>query len=200
MLDSSPPLDPEKGMALVRLARSTLIQKFQRELPPSETESLRQALAEKSFQAHGGTFVTLKLDGELRGCIGNLSATETLVEGVRRNALNAAFHDPRFSPLSDAELDQVRIEVSVLTKPRRLEFTDSEDLLAKLRPHVDGLVIRKAYASATFLPQVWEQLPKKEDFLSHLCLKAGLPRDAWKRPQLEVSTYQVQHFEEQEGH
>jgi AmmeMemoRadiSam system protein A len=141
--------------------------------------------------------VTLKLHGKLRGCIGTLSSSETVAEGVRRNAVNAAFHDPRFPPLSEAELGQIRIEVSVLTEPQPLEFADSEDLLRKLRPKVDGVIIRKAHASATFLPQVWEELPKKEDFLSHLCLKAGLPRDDWRRSPLEVSTYQVQHFEEQ---
>jgi AMMECR1 domain-containing protein len=77
-----------------------------------------------------------------------------------------------------------------------LAFSDPEELLRKLRPNVDGVVVRRGHAGATFLPQVWEQLPKKEDFLDHLCLKAGLPRDAWRRAGLTVSTYQVQYFEE----
>jgi AmmeMemoRadiSam system protein A len=197
MMETFQRLDLEKGMALVRLARSCLMEKFERKLPPAQAESLHQSLADKAFQAHCGTFVTLKLHGKLRGCIGTLSSSETVAEGVRRNAVNAAFHDPRFSPLSEAELEQIRIEVSVLTEPQPLEFADSEDLLRKLRPKLDGVIIRKGHASATFLPQVWEQLPKTEDFLSHLCLKAGLPRDAWKRSPLDVSTYQVQYFEEQ---
>jgi AmmeMemoRadiSam system protein B/AmmeMemoRadiSam system protein A len=189
-------LAPEKGQALVRLARSTLMEKFGLPLTPAEVERMRSALNDASLQTRCGTFVTLKHQGRLRGCIGNLSASDPLAEGVRRNALNAAFHDPRFSPLQEKELEQIEIEVSVLTEPQPLAFSDPEDLLRKLRPNVDGVIIRQGYASATFLPQVWEQLSKKEDFLGHLCLKAGLPRDAWKRGKLEVSTYQVQYFEE----
>jgi len=142
--------------------------------------------------------VTLKHKGQLRGCIGNLSASETVSDGVRRNAVNAAFHDPRFSPLTLPELADIAIEVSVLTEPQPLSFTDAQDLLRQLRPTIDGVIIRQGYASATFLPQVWDQLPKKEDFLGHLCLKAGLPREAWKQGKLQVSTYQVQYFEEPE--
>ena len=194
--EPSQALAPEKGQLLVRLARSTLMEKFGRPLPPYEVHQLQSALKDPVFQTPCGTFVTLKQQGQLRGCIGTLSPAEPLAEGVRRNAVNAAFHDPRFSPLTDRDLDQILIEVSVLTEPRPLEFSDPEDLLRKLRPNVDGVILRQGYASATFLPQVWEQLPKKEDFLGHLCLKAGLPRDAWKRSKLQVSTYQVQYFEE----
>ena len=186
----------EKGQVLVKLARSTLMEKFGLPLPPAEADRMRSALSDASFQARCGTFVTLKHKGALRGCIGSLSASDPLAEGVRRNAINAAFHDPRFSPLTEKELGQVEIEVSVLTEPQALAFGDPEDLLRKLRANVDGVIIRQGYASATFLPQVWEQLPKKEDFLGHLCLKVGLPRDAWKSGKLEVATYQVQYFEE----
>jgi AmmeMemoRadiSam system protein B/AmmeMemoRadiSam system protein A len=196
MQDVNHLLTPEKGQVLVQLARSTLMEKFGRPLPPSEADRMRSALSDASFQVPSGTFVTLKHKGQLRGCIGSLSASDPLAEGVRRNAVNAAFHDPRFAPLTESELGQVEIEVSVLTEPQPLAFSDPEDLLRKLRANVDGVIIRQGHASATFLPQVWEQLPKKEDFLGHLCLKAGLPRDAWKRGKLEVSTYQVQYFEE----
>ena len=196
MKEANQVLAPEKGQVLVKLARSTLMEKFGLPLPPSEADRMRSALSDASFQARCGTFVTLKHNGQLRGCIGSLSASDPLAEGVRRNAINAAFHDPRFSPLTQKELGQVEIEVSVLTEPQPLPFSDPEDLLRRLRPNVDGVIIRQGYANATFLPQVWEQLPKKEDFLGHLCLKAGLPRDAWKRGSLEVSTYQVQYFEE----
>ena len=189
-------LTPEKGQILVKLARSTLMDKFGRPLPPAEADRMRSALSDASFQVRSGTFVTLKHKGQLRGCIGSLSATDPLAEDVRRNAIDAAFHDPRFAPLTAKELEHVAIEVSVLTEPRPLAFSDPEDLLRKLRPNVDGVVIRQGHAGATFLPQVWEQLPKKEDFLDHLCFKAGLPRDAWRRGGLTVSTYQVQYFEE----
>ncbi len=196
MKEASDLLTPEKGQVLLKLARRTLMEKFGRPLSPSDADRMRSALSEPAFQARCGTFVTLKLKGQLRGCIGSLSASDPLAEGVRRNAVNAAFHDPRFSPLTESELGQIEIEVSVLTDPQPLAFSDPEDLLRKLRAHVDGVIIRQGHASATFLPQVWEQLPKKEDFLGHLCLKAGLPRDAWKRGKLEVATYQVQYFEE----
>jgi len=189
-------LTPEKGQILVKLARSTLMDKFGLPLAPADADRMRSALSDASLQARCATFVTLKHQGRLRGCIGSLSATDPLAEDVRRNATDAAFHDPRFAPLTAKELEQVAIEVSVLTEPRPLAFSDAEDLLRKLRPNVDGVIIRQGHAGATFLPQVWEQLPKKEDFLDHLCLKAGLPRDAWRRGGLTVSTYQVQYFEE----
>ena len=134
----------------------------------------------------------------MRGCIGNLTANEPLSEGVRRNAINAAFHDPRFPPLTDKELDEVDIEVSILTEPQPLDYVDGEDLLTRLRVDVDGVIIRKGHASATFLPQVWEQLPDPEEFLGHLCMKAGLSSDAWRQNKLDVLTYQVQYFEESE--
>jgi hypothetical protein len=196
MKKNSQLLAPEKGQELVKLARSTLMEKFGLPLLPAEADRMRSTLSDALLQTRCGTFVTLKHHGRLRGCIGNLSASDPLAEGVRRNAINAAFHDPRFSPLTEKELSQVEIEVSVLTEPQPLAFSDPEDLLRKLRPNVDGVIIRQGHASATFLPQVWDQLPKKEDFLGQLCLKAGLPRDAWKRGKLEVSTYQVQYFEE----
>jgi AmmeMemoRadiSam system protein A len=93
-------------------------------------------------------------------------------------------------------LDRTQIEVSILTEPLPLAYQDSQDLIQKLRVNVDGVIIRKGHASATFLPQVWEQLPQPENFLNHLCMKAGLPADAWKDSELEVLTYQVQYFEE----
>jgi AmmeMemoRadiSam system protein B/AmmeMemoRadiSam system protein A len=191
-------LMPEDGRSLLKLARHTLLKRFGRQPAADPDEgSLEAALCAPSLQRRCGTFVTLKLKGQLRGCIGNLSGSESIVEGVRQNAVNAAFHDPRFSPLTESELERVEIEVSVLSAPAPLAYTDGGDLLCKLKPNRDGVIIRKGYASATFLPQVWEQLPRPEDFLSHLCLKAGLARDAWKTEPLEVSTYQVQYFEEQ---
>ena len=119
-----------------------------------------------------------------------------MLEGVRRNAINAAFHDPRFSRLTKDELERTEIEVSILTEPQLLAYRDGQDLIQKLRVNVDGVIIRKGYASATFLPQVWEQLPEPADFLSYLCRKAGLSSDAWQSSKLEVLTYQVQYFEE----
>ncbi len=194
--DNSQNLSPAQGQLLVKLARQILMERLGKQVPQSKIDSLNTALADPCFQISCGTFVTLKIQGQLRGCIGNLTSNESLLSGVRRNAINAAFHDPRFVPLSAAELDQVEIEISILTEPKPLNYRDAADLLKKLRPKVDGVTICLGHASATFLPQVWEQLPDPQDFLAHLCMKAGLAADAWKNKRLEVSTYQVQYFEE----
>ncbi|RJP86284.1 MAG: AmmeMemoRadiSam system protein A [Desulfobacteraceae bacterium] len=184
-----------KGKLLLQLARKTIAGHLG--LEPDASDQLETALADEEFTACRGTFVTLTINHQLRGCIGNLSADKTILEGVRDNAVNAAFHDPRFPALSKKELDHVAIEISLLTEPQALEYSNAEDLLTRLRPGIDGLIIRKGGRSATFLPQVWEQLPDKQMFLRHLCSKAGLPADAWQRPGLEVQTYQVQYFHEQ---
>ncbi|MDH3877325.1 MAG: AmmeMemoRadiSam system protein A [Desulfobacterales bacterium] len=189
-------LSPEQGQLLVKLARQTLSKQLAKKTPQNEIDSLNTALTDPCFNSSCGTFVTLTIDGQLRGCIGNLTSNEPLTSGVRRNAINAAFHDPRFSPLGASELDRISIEVSILSEPRPLYYREASDLLKKLRPHIDGVILRKDPASATFLPQVWEQLPQPQDFLTHLCLKAGLASDAWQHSELEVSTYQVQYFEE----
>jgi AmmeMemoRadiSam system protein B/AmmeMemoRadiSam system protein A len=185
-----------QGRVLVKLARRSIMEELGLDLSGPAFEELSSALTDERFKDHRGTFVTLTIGGQLRGCIGNLAATETVLEGVSRNAVNAAFHDPRFSPLSKDDLSRTEIEVSILTEPRPLVFRDGQDLIRKLRAHVDGVILRKDRAAATFLPQVWEQLPRPEDFLGHLCMKAGLPADAWKNSALEVLTYQVQYFEE----
>ena len=189
-------LSTEQGQALLGLARKTLEERLGREKDtPSSSAPLQ---GDESLREKKGTFVTLTIKGRLRGCIGSLEARETILDGVKRNALNAAFHDPRFNALSPDELDEVHIEISVLSQPMPLPYTDSADLLAKLTPGQDGVIITYGSASATFLPQVWDQLQEKEEFLSHLCAKAGLPSDAWKNKKLDVSIYQVQSFEEHE--
>ncbi len=189
-------LSKEQGLALVVLARQALMKHFKQPITAEQNDQIQDALADPALQASCGTFVTLKIGGQLRGCIGDLVGHEPLVDGVRSNALNAAFHDPRFRPLTAKELKHVSVEVSVLTPPQPLEYSDAEELPARLRPHVDGVTIRKGFASATFLPQVWDQLPEVETFLHHLCQKAGLSGDAWRKGNLEVETYQVQYFEE----
>ena len=186
----------EQGQLLVKLARKTILDKLEVDTSEPVSADLLSALKDDHFKVQRGTFVTLTIKGQLRGCIGSLTSTETVLEGVYRNALNAAFHDPRFSPLSKNELARTKIEVSILTEPQPLVFQDGQDLIKKLRTHIDGVIIRKGLSRATFLPQVWEQLPRPEDFLNNLCMKAGLPSQAWKNSKLEVLTYQVQYFEE----
>ncbi len=188
-------LNEHQGEILVRLARQTIAERLG--LPVNHPVS-REEIQDPALQEKRGVFVTLHKKEQLRGCIGSLVGLEPIVEGVRRNAINAAFHDSRFPPVTPDEFDDLRIEVSVLSQPRPLLYKDSHDLLDKLRPGVDGVILRgPGGASATFLPQVWDQLPDPQLFLSHLCLKAGLPQSAWQSGQIDIDTYQVQHFEEQ---
>jgi AmmeMemoRadiSam system protein A len=187
-------LSQSQGDVLLRLARRTIGDRLG--MTDSKNDELEQALKNDIFQIQRATFVTLTIDGQLRGCIGTLTAIDSLAEGIQRNAINAAFNDPRFSSLTPDEFKKITIEVSILSEPKRLEYTDGDDLISKLRVNVDGVIIRSGSASATFLPQVWEQLPYPEQFLGHLCMKAGLSTDTWKSGQLEVHTYQVQYFEE----
>ncbi|MCF8044485.1 MAG: AmmeMemoRadiSam system protein A [Desulfarculaceae bacterium] len=187
----------QQGALLLKLARMSIARKLGIEKGKKDSDFRKKAFSDAPFAKKRGVFVTLLMDGKLRGCIGNLEPDGTVVEGVRHNALNAAFEDPRFPPLEQEELDRVQIEVSILTKPVPLEYTDKEDLVSKITPYSDGLIIGKGSKKATFLPQVWEQVSEPEEFLSHLCRKAGLPADQWKKGDLEVRVYRVESFEEQ---
>jgi len=187
-------LTQKLGQALVALARNSIAERIA--LNFQVDESLDDLLEDKRLKVKSGTFVTLNKKGSLRGCIGNLIPSETIIESVKRNAINAAFHDYRFDPLTPKELDDVEIEVSILTEPEPLKYEDPADLISKLKPGEDGVIIRCGASRATFLPKVWEQLSEPQDFLNHLCLKAGLAADAWLTSKLEVLIYQVQYFEE----
>lgn len=194
-LRNSANLTEAQGQTLIALARATIAARLR--IPDAIGSKLSSSeLADSVFQEKRGTFVTLTIKNQLRGCMGCLTPSETILEGIQRNAINAAFNDPRFPPLTPAELNEAAIEVSILTNPIQLEYTDGSDLRNKLRPHVDGVIIGKGMARATFLPQVWEQLPTPEDFLSHLCRKAGLSPDEWRQGDLDVLTYGVQYFHE----
>ena len=179
------------GRYLLKLARTTIKNSL------SETKESVEEADDPSLGMNFGTFVTLKIDGKLRGCIGNIEPVKTLNQGIRDNALNAAFHDHRFSSLSMDELKKVHIGISILSAPKPLEYEDGEDLLGKLRPGVEGVILRLGKSGATFLPQVWDQLPDPELFMGQLCLKAGLSRNAWRDSQPEILIYQVQSFEEE---
>jgi len=187
-------LNEQQGKILIRLARQTI--EDQLGLKPSAPVS-PELLADPALQAQQAVFVTLHKRGQLRGCIGSLTASESIVAGVRRHAANAAFHDPRFPPVTGDEVRDLTVDISVLTEPEPLEYADSADLVGKLRPGIDGVILRdSAWASATFLPQVWDQLPAAEPFLGHLCRKAGLPENAWQQRRMAIQTYQVQYFKE----
>ena len=185
-------LTEEEGRYLLSFARKTIEQKIFNLGAQLELGSFDS----NTFSEKRGTFVTLTIDGGLRGCIGNIVPQESLLDGVKANAINAAFRDPRFEPLSEKEWEKVKIEISILTDPKPLDYSNGRDLLEKMKPGSDGVILKKGYNQATFLPQVWEQLPEKKEFLTHLCLKAGLDGNEWEKGKLEVSTYQVQAFEE----
>jgi AmmeMemoRadiSam system protein A len=188
-------LSEDEGNYLVTVARETI----KNRLNKAEQSPIHGKDLPEKFQEQLGTFVTITIDGNLRGCIGHIIPQETVIEGIQENAINAAFRDPRFPPLTGEEFDRIEIEISILTAPQELDYSDPEDLLRKLRPGKDGVIIKKGYREATFLPQVWDQLPDKEEFLTHLCMKAGLSHDSWRKEKLQVSTYQVQAFEEEKA-
>ena len=180
------------GPRLLKLVRETiglrlgLIEKVDQS--GLDGEALNQDLA---------TFITLKKDGQLRGCIGNLEPTGPLLESLSQNARHAAFNDHRFTPLNAEEFDQVLIDISILGRPVQLTYEDGNDLLARLRPGIDGVILKKDKARATFLPQVWKQLPEPQQFMEHLCRKAGLSPMAWRDKDIEIYLYQVQSFKEE---
>lgn len=161
--------------------------------PPPDADSLPPALREP-----GSSFVTLMRAGQLRGCIGGLAPDEPLWEDVRRHAAAAALDDYRFPPVAPDELAQIEVEVSVLTPPQPLHFESPDELMRKLRPGVDGVVLVDGRHRATFLPQVWEHAPEPEQFLELLCDKLGGDPHRWRRGGLKVEIYQVIKFTETE--
>ncbi|GAB4457097.1 MAG: hypothetical protein Kow0070_08500 [Anaerolineales bacterium] len=185
-------LTAEEQKTLLRLAREAMEHAVRGEtLPPLDLSSLPPALREA-----GASFVTLTIGGQLRGCIGALEAYQPLAEDVREHAIAAALQDPRFPPVREDELSRIQVEVSRLTRPLPLDYKDASDLLSKLRPGVDGVVLRDGFRRATFLPQVWEKIPDPAEFLDNLCYKMGASPDLWRRKRLDVLTYQVEEFHE----
>jgi AmmeMemoRadiSam system protein A len=153
--------------------------------PGAVPEALRQP---------GCCFVTLTHAGQLRGCVGGLLPELPLYLDVERRAAQAALRDERFEPVKPAELAGLDIEISVLTVPQPLAYTGPDDLLRRLRPGVDGVVLGDGRRRATFLPQVWSRLPQPEQFLARLCEKLGAEQDAWRAGRLHVAVYQVIEF------
>ncbi len=142
---------------------------------------------------YAATFVTLELNHSLRGCIGSLVARRTLLEDIISNAKAAAFDDPRFMPLSKREFDaeDFHIEVSLLSEPRQLHYESIEELYERVRPGIDGVILKYGVHQATYLPQVWEQLPRTEDFFASLCQKAQMQANCLHHHP-EIYTYEVE--------
>ena len=182
----------EEQKTLLRMAREAMERGVKSEkLPPLDNSALTPHL-----RAEGASFVTLTVRGQLRGCIGALEAYQPLAEDVREHAVAAALDDPRFPPVSERELNGIEIEVSRLTRPVPLSYQDAKDLLSKLHPHLDGVILKDGFRRATFLPQVWEKISDPAEFLSNLCYKMGADPELWRRKHLEVLVYQVEEFHE----
>jgi AmmeMemoRadiSam system protein A len=173
----------QQQQSLLRIAVDAIERGLRHRRYEPELESIDEAL-----RVELASFVTLQLDGQLRGCIGSLEAFRPLAVDVAGNAWAAAFRDPRFVPVTRREAGNLEIHVSVLSVPQAMEFGSEADLLAQLRPFVDGLVLEDEGRRGTFLPSVWESLPDPVDFLRQLKRKAGLPQDYWSDT-LRISRY-----------
>jgi AmmeMemoRadiSam system protein B/AmmeMemoRadiSam system protein A len=185
-------LSEDERQYLLELARETLEDYLEKGVKPAVEEG-RLTPKLKKVQ---GCFTTLSKQGALRGCIGHILPQEELYKCVMDNAIAAALHDPRFAPVTSDEVDELEIEISALSVPETLEFDSPEDLLEKLRPGTDGVVIRYMGRTSTYLPQVWDMIPDKQQFLSQLCLKQGSPSNCWQMPGTEIQTYQAFVFHE----
>ena len=160
---------------LLQVARTTI----ERYIISNELQAIELADYPEQLGLNRACFVTLHLRGHLRGCIGSLQAHRPLVIDVAQNAFNAAFKDPRFKPLDATEYPEIKLEISVLSPPKPIEFRTETDLINKLRPGVDGLILYDKGHRATFLPSVWDEVPDPLTFLQHLKAKAGLPTNYW---------------------
>ena len=179
---SSHPFPREAGQVLLPLARAAIA---------AELGLAHGAHEDRPWlRQQGASFITLKLEAKLRGCIGTLRPHRPLAEDVRANAVGAAFRDPRFKPLTVEEFNTVALEISLLSPLQPMSFSDEPDALRQLRAGVDGLVFEYGHHTSTFLPQVWEDIKEPADFMAHLKYKAGLPPDFWDKD-VKLSRYTV---------
>ncbi len=180
----------EKGKILLKIARSAISRALKAPNPSLTIDQSADWLNQP-----GATFITLTYHGELRGCIGSLLACDPLIEDVSNNAISAALRDTRFPPLTIAELDEISVEVSLLSELQPINFTDETDALSKLQPGIDGIVLEYGTYRSTFLPQVWETLPQPQQFLARLKSKAGLAEDFWSND-IQLFRYTVNKWRE----
>jgi AmmeMemoRadiSam system protein A len=187
-------LTSEDRATLLRVAR----QSIEHGLRHGRTMRVDPGEFAESLRSIRATFVTLQLAGNLRGCIGTLEPREPLVVDVAEHAYAAAFEDPRFKPLSVEEFLGLELHVSILSPAEPIHFNSEQELLAQLRPKLDGLILRLGHHRATFLPSVWDTLSKPEQFLAHLKQKAGLAPDFWS-DRMEFERYGTDSFGEAES-
>jgi AmmeMemoRadiSam system protein A len=185
--------DDKTKVLLLNLARESIKCHFDR-------QDIRKIISKDSLPdeilKHGACFVTLTKNNDLRGCIGSLEAYRALYEDIISNAVHSAFSDHRFAPLGKSELTQIRIEISILSERTEIKYENFADLKKKVIPGKHGVYLTYSHHSATFLPQVWDQLYTHEQFFIHLSQKAGLSPDFvfYNKPKIEI--YTVEHFEE----
>lgn len=175
---------------LLKIARDEITGRLMGRQPPKVENT--------EFQEEAATFVTLKKSGQLRGCIGTLEARRSLCDDIQHNALGAAFRDSRFPAVTERELNNLDIELSILEHPEEIAFDSETQLLSQLKPGVDGIILTAGAAGeyrATFLPQVWKQLPHPQQFLNQLKLKAGLRENYWGND-VVIMRYRVVSFAE----
>ncbi|MGD0574926.1 MAG: AmmeMemoRadiSam system protein A [Anaerolineales bacterium] len=185
-------LGPVEQRALLRMARRSVERTaLGAWSPQADLEGLDPTLLEL-----GACFVTLTIGGRLRGCIGSIEPRQSLAMDVWEHAADAAQNDFRFPPVVAAEVPMLEIEISVLTRPVAVHWDSPEDLLRKLRPGEDGVILNVGNRRATFLPQVWAKIPDPVQFLDSLCEKMGQPAGAWRRAGSRLLTYEVQSFAE----
>jgi len=184
------PLAPAHRELLLDLARASIRSGLLRGVPPAlDLDALPPELA-----APRATFVTLTLQGRLRGCMGRLWADRPLAEDAAGSAFAAAFLDPRFPPVTAGEVPDLELQLSLLTPPRPIRFRSEADLLSRLVPGRDGLILARGARQGTFLPDMWEQLPEPELFLGQLLRKAGLARG---EPGLQAYRYRTERIQAQ---
>jgi len=185
-------LSPEERHVLLDLARRSLQAAVKDEvLPQIEPPGASAKLLEPT-----GCFVTLRNKGKLRGCLGQIFPRSALYKAVMHNARSAARSDPRFAHVELDELEQIEIEISILAEPQPLSFHSPEELLDQLHPLADGVVLQIGDRTATFLPQVWANIPDRVTFMNSLARKADCDEDAWRRPGVSVSVYRAESFKE----
>ncbi|MDD4028641.1 MAG: AmmeMemoRadiSam system protein A [Bacteroidia bacterium] len=178
---------------LLRVARTTI----ENHLDNRQFNILLERKQFPSLWVKKGCFVTLTQNQRLRGCIGTIEPIFPLLDAVQRNSMSAAFYDPRFHPVTHKEIQTIRIEISVLTIPRELMYANPHEIVEKVNPYQDGVILQLGSHTATFLPQVWEELPTHEEFFRHLSFKAGLEPNSWKNnSDMKIFIYQVDKFAE----
>jgi AmmeMemoRadiSam system protein A len=187
-------LGPAASLAVVRVARKSL-EKFVRHdvIYHPDLAVLPSILSDP-----GASFVTITNHGKLRGCIGNTEATYPLAQDVARNAISAATRDYRFPAVMAQELPEIRLEVTILTPLKMLTYHNYDDLLTKIRPGIDGVILSSGDKRGLLLPQVWDRIPEPDRFLEMIALKAGMPKRELgdDPPSVTVQTFEAHHYAE----